>query len=405
VHNLDWRDVHSRCQSVATRAAAIDREIARALLDAERARVPAHLGYGGIVEYGERLFGLAPKVTLERLRVAAALESLPQLDDALAAGRVCYSAARELTRVAVASTEGAWLAAAATKSVRDVEALVSGHLPGDLPGVAARPEAKRHVLRFDVPADVLALFRQAASALRQAHGGPLDDAQALAMMARLALGGPSDEGRASHQILMTLCESCGRGQQEGRGVLVPVDAAVVERAECDAQRIHDGVAKQDVPPAVRRAVLRRDHHTCRAPGCRSATFVDVHHIRTRADGGAHTPSNLACLCGAHHDAIHRGTLRVDGDADGPLDFRHADGTPYGAPPHATAQAQLADAFLGLRSLGWKEREARAAIDHVRPHVGPDEPLEAVLRRCLAVLRIPTQPPQARGHTPPIPPAA
>jgi hypothetical protein len=110
VHNLDWRDVHSRCQSVATRAAALDREIARALLD------------------GERLFGLAPKVTLERLRVAAALESLPLLDDALATGRVCYSAARELTRVAVATTEGAWLAASAHKAVREIEELVSGHL-------------------------------------------------------------------------------------------------------------------------------------------------------------------------------------------------------------------------------------------------------------------------------------
>jgi hypothetical protein len=97
------------------------------------------------------------------------------------------------------------------------------------------------------------------------------------------------------------------------------------------------------------------------------------------------------LCGAHHDAIHRGTLQADGDADGTLVFRHADGTPYGAPPEPAAQAQLADAFLGLRSLGWKEREARAAIATVRPHVGPDEPLENVLRRCLAVLRIPTRP--------------
>jgi hypothetical protein len=36
-------------------------------------------------------------------------------------------------------------------------------------------------------------------------------------------------------------------------------------------------------------------------------------------------------------------------------------------------------------MGWKEREARQALDAVRPHVGPDEPIEAVLRRCLAVL--------------------
>jgi hypothetical protein len=42
-------------------------------------------------------------------------------------------------------------------------------------------------------------------------------------------------------------------------------------------------------------------------------------------------------------------------------------------------------------MGWKEREARQALDAVRPHVGPNEPIEAVLRRCLAVLRVPTRP--------------
>lgn len=396
---VDWRQIHERCQAVARCAATLDREIARALLDADRARVHAHLGYGSIVEYGDRLFGLAPKVTLERLRVAAALESLPQLDQALADGRLCYSAARELTRVAVAETEDSWLSAATGHSVREIEELVSGHLPGDLPGDGARPEARRHVLRFEVAADVLALFRHAVGALRQAHGGPLDDEQALAMMARLALGGPSDEGRASHQILLTLCEHCGRGQQEGRGELMPVDAEVIERAACDAQRIDSaGAARQDVPPAVRRAVLRRDHGRCRVPGCRAATWLDVHHVRARADGGSHAQANLAALCGAHHDAIHRGTLRVEGDADadGALVFRHVDGSPYGGAPQPAAQQQLADAFLALKSMGWKEREARQALDTIQPHVGPSEPIEAVLRRCLAVMRIPTRPASERA---------
>src|SRR5258706_713793 len=95
--SLDWRRAHERCQAVARRAAALDREIGRALLDAERAGVCAYLGHGGMIEYGERLFGFAPKVTLERLRVAGALECLSLLDQALEAGKLCYSAVRELT--------------------------------------------------------------------------------------------------------------------------------------------------------------------------------------------------------------------------------------------------------------------------------------------------------------------
>jgi 5-methylcytosine-specific restriction endonuclease McrA len=34
------------------------------------------------------------------------------------------------------------------------------------------------------------------------------------------------------------------------------------------------------------------------PGCRHATFVDVHHLRPRAEGGANTIENLVTLCGA-----------------------------------------------------------------------------------------------------------
>jgi hypothetical protein len=48
-------------------------------------------------------------------------------------------------------------------------------------------------------------------------------------------------------------------------------------------------AKQDVPPAVRRQVLRRDRHRCQVPGCAHANFVDVHHVRTREAAAATTP--------------------------------------------------------------------------------------------------------------------
>ncbi|HYJ09274.1 MAG TPA: HNH endonuclease, partial [Polyangiaceae bacterium] len=71
-------------------------------------------------------------------------------------------------------------------------------------------------------------------------------------------------------------------------------------------------AAQDVPPAVRRLVMRRDHGRCVVPGCKHATWVDVHHLQARAEGGAHGPENLITLCGAHHRALHKGRLRVEG---------------------------------------------------------------------------------------------
>lgn len=50
---------------------------------------------------------------------------------------------------------------------REVERLVSGHRPGDLPGSAKDYGAERHVLRFEVSGDILATFREAVAKLRQ----------------------------------------------------------------------------------------------------------------------------------------------------------------------------------------------------------------------------------------------
>jgi len=61
-------------------------------------------------------------------------------------------------------------------------------------------------------------------------------------------------------------------------------------------------------------VWHRDANHCRAPGCRSARGLEIHHIARRADGGGHEPSNLILLCSACHHAHHDGLLAITGTA-------------------------------------------------------------------------------------------
>jgi hypothetical protein len=67
--------------------------------------------------------------------------------------------------------------------MRRCEKLVSGRKPGDRPSHPASPEAKRHTLRFEVSAEVLATFRDPMAKLRRELGGKLDDDEALLPMA------------------------------------------------------------------------------------------------------------------------------------------------------------------------------------------------------------------------------
>jgi hypothetical protein len=425
----DWQTAHAQLLRLARKRSGLDLEEGRWLLVAFRAGSHVRMGYGSFAEYVERVLGYSPRLTHDKLRVAEALETLRAVPEALREGKLSWSAARELTRVATLKTEAEWLAAAEGRTMRDVERLVSGRPLGSRPQDPVDAEARRHLLRFDVSAETLGAFRDAIARIRRDAGGSIDEDAALMMMARRVLGGPKDEGRASYQIGLTVCEDCRRARQHAHGELIDVGGDVLEMAECDAQTLglpptrvdHEATAaaspstiaraKQDVPPAMRRQVLRRDQGRCVFPGCSHATFVDLHHIIGRANGGANHADNLVIVCGAHHRAIHRGQVLLAGSASGGLRFSHVDGTPYGAasvpePEPAANSATRVEGSHGrplrrsdtrdptklrelscraLKRMGFGEQEARHAVDLASTHVGHEGTIEHLVRRALQAL--------------------
>ena len=393
-NDCEWVRAHEALSRLARERAAADAEEGRWLLAARRSAAHVHLGFGSFGEYIERLFGYTRRTIQEKLRVAEALEELPSLAHALDTGELGWSAARELTRVAVADTEQQWLELANGKTLRQLEELVAGKRPGDEPSAAGLSPPTRHVLRFEVEPETFALFREALTALRRRSNESWDDDSALLEMARQVLGGPRDEGRASYQIALAVCPSCGCGRQQANGELVPVAAEVVAMAQCDGQHLgcvpsraanENGIAadahvdapvprpdahtltraRQEIPPALRRTALLRDQHRCRVPGCRNAAFVDLHHVELRSEGGRNQLANLVTVCGAHHRAAHHGNLLIERDAHVGVRFRHGDGTEYGHALQPQALDVSAKLFSALRGLGFREREVRAVLAELR----------------------------------------
>jgi hypothetical protein len=355
--------------------------------------VHARAGYASLREYAERVIGLNARQSEERLRVGRALADLPLLDAALAAGELPWSAVREITRVATSQNEGAWLAWAASRRVHQIERAVAARKPGDGPGDRGDPSQVKHRLAFDVRAETMALFRDLQAKVRADLGGDLDHDALLYEIARRALGGPTDDGRASYQVMVTRCESCGLAAIDAGGVSHVVDPVVDEMSACDAQELRDpnalsphagvnGRAAQTVPPAIRRAVLRRDHQCCVVPGCKNHRFLDVHHLDLRSEGGGHDPDRLAVLCGAHHRAVHAGALRIEGSSTAGLSFHHADGTAYGARVSLPVADVARKVLAMLEHMGFTSKHARALVDAALQCAAPDDAatlLRAALR--------------------------
>jgi RuvA, C-terminal domain len=388
-HDETWRLLHERLRGIAKRRAALDAEEARYLREADDTRLWRRFGYVHMNEYLERELGYGPQVGTERLRVAHALAGLPLIEASLAEGVLPYSAVRELTRVATGQTERAWLDQVRGKNLRQIEALVSGRKPGDGPEDPTNPDLENQVVRLELAPAVFALFRQVQRAMADEHGGRLDDSALMESLCRQALAGSGASERPAHQIAITVCESCARGWQNGAGREIEVGPEVIARAQCDAELIGSLTAARParvtatVTPRIRRQVLARDHHRCTAPGCRSARNLDLHHIVYQRDGGDHELWNMTVLCSGHHQQLHDGALAISGKAPDALEFvwreRREDGV--------GAAVIDRDAREALLAAGYKSRQARAAVEQARPHVGADATLEQVgreaLRRCAA----------------------
>jgi hypothetical protein len=199
------------------------------------------------------------------------------------------------------------------------------------------------------------------------------------------VGGVPNHHAGSTRIATSGVESSDLSAKSGTSAhTAPGKVAHVARPNHPAQL--PSRATQTIPPATRRFVLRRYGERCVVPGCRHATFLDVHHLDQRSEGGGHDLESLVVLCAAHHRAIHRGALIVEGRPSHGLVFRHADGSLYRTMVSPRSVAAQTKAFEALRRMGFREGEVRRALNQLRNEIGLDgEDPQQVLRAALRLL--------------------
>lgn len=158
---------------------------------------------------------------------------------------------------------------------------------------------------------------------------PEQEARRAALVERLHKLGdvPNDRVELMLEALAALVESREKGprgplvsgppvqihvhEKEGR-LTVQTQAGERELSQAEAERMRCDAAVSlpgrrnttTIPPRIRREVLARDNHRCRAPGCHRTRFLEVHHIVPRNNGGNNKPDNLITLCSACHRLGH-----------------------------------------------------------------------------------------------------
>ncbi len=112
------------------------------------------------------------------------------------------------------------------------------------------------------------------------------------------------------QVVISRCPTCAAASVSTSAGSRRLSAATLAAATCDARLVaSDGSSRASLSPKLRRRVLARDGHRCRAPGCGATRFLEVQHLRPRAGGGGDLAKNLVTLCAACHRLWHeRGML-------------------------------------------------------------------------------------------------
>jgi hypothetical protein len=309
--------------------------------------------------------GLSLTAGREQVRVARALRALPLTAGEFAAGRLSYSKARALTRVATADSEEMLVGWALHATAAQLDRIVAGQRRVARIGqVRARHDARRVSWRWDEDGSLVGSFRlppEQGAILLQAlesvsgdtpaeasathAGGAARAADALVALATRYLDHRRDTSSSAQQeryqlVIHATTETLARdddtavdGATTDTGIRLHPESA--RRLTCDCPTstltvdrpdhpLHLGRRTRRIRGRTARALRWRDHGHCRAPGC-TATATITHHIRHWARGGPTCPLNLISLCDAHHWQVHEGGWTIAVKRPGVWRFYTPDG--------------------------------------------------------------------------------
>jgi len=326
--------------------------------------------------------GMSMGPARERVRVARALPKLPEISAAFSEGKVSYSKVRAMTRVATVKNEKALLQIALHgtachvetqvrlyRKTKRIEALQEENLrhghrelswyidDDDYWVFKGRFTAEQGaLLRKALEAAGNQLFEEQRSVPESVSGEisksePLDSttpepfslqrADEFARVVEGFLASVKNDSTGGDRYMINIHTDIETLKQDGTGAesdfedRAHVPAETSRRMACDCSVVHWNDNKQgeplnigrktrSIPPAIRRALKRRDHG-CRFPGCTCSRFVDAHHIQHWADGGETSMDNLVLLCRTHHRLVHEAGYCVKQTAEKGVVFSLPDG--------------------------------------------------------------------------------
>jgi hypothetical protein len=330
-------------------------ELSRLVLQFHRVDGWRRLGYASEAQYARERLGLSRSSLLARRALALRLEKLPRVAEALGAGQIGVEAAVQVVRVAVSSTQAAWVERARQRTIKHLREEVAAALVAvRLSGEAGCPPP------VDGEMGAFHELEQAVVSGRVFQPRPANDSESDSESAHgrkgleggvAALTEPATEERRAWLVMLG---SLARWLENGIQVSAGAGKAIGSRGTSSAGRVAlrwrvsqdnyahwrglEAQARRWLPSGMSwlrflclsvwsawrhllgtsvayGQIYIRDRFRCTSPVC-SRRDVTPHHLQFRSAGGSDTPENTTSVCTwCHLCGVHGGRIRAVGTAE------------------------------------------------------------------------------------------
>jgi hypothetical protein len=293
---------------------------------------------------------ISARTAKTNLETARALEHLPEIAEAAAAGDLTRDQLQPLTQLATPETDAEWARRGPHAAAGDLDRLVrrTRHVS---PGEAEDRHNRRSVVSWREPDGtargkwllpdvegviVDKVLDHMAERMRPAPGEKWDTlahrkADALVELAKL-YGQVEPTGRFRIEVVNITSsdpDASPRAEVDGIPIAPETVASLLPEAKVRDCRIDEAgraITTRRPRPALPRDVelhVRRRDGVCRVPGCTETRGLQIHHLNPLCWHGETTdPSELAEVCPHHHHILEpHGPYRLVGDAEDPVGLR------------------------------------------------------------------------------------
>ncbi len=372
---LSDSEVADELTTWAGRVAAGEAQLIRYIGEFDERRAWSGVGILSCAHWLSWRLGMGPKSAYERVRVARVLRTLPHTSAEFAAGRLSFTQARAITRVATPEDEDLYVSLARHATGGQLERLVRGLRRGrklseeskDRKDGKLVPAAPQLHVRYEDDGGLRLTFRVSAEdgavvlAAMEAARADLDALAKAAPEPPNSSAEESGEAPKRDEIprstrgagFLQLCR--GYLQQRARthpararrdrsrlavqvdplsgwmrlpdGELLPpasANAAALRLAggvtisplrRSDLQRFDAGRSRRDPHLALRELLGIIDGERCRFPTCTRTSKLHAHHVRQWLAEGRTDLANLVLLCSRHHTVVHAEGFQLVLDPD------------------------------------------------------------------------------------------